>query len=174
MRSILAACFLIASTSLASAGVLVELVDGTKLTIESHWTDGDQVHLVRGGVDMIVAKARIKSIDDGVADPDVYRGSVAEQPKSDAPAEEERPLGEMSAAELEALHEEESHRLLDLQDKRFGALYGGEATPEAKKGADEAFVTQNKRSAKIWFAFQKAQKDEAGGVPTVPGVTQPQ
>ena len=59
MRRLLAAFLLLASGSLARAGELVEFTDGTKLTVESHWNDGDQVHLMRGGVDMTVAGSSI-------------------------------------------------------------------------------------------------------------------
>jgi hypothetical protein len=184
MRSVLTAFFLAASACLAQAGVLVELTDGTKLTVESHWNDGDQVHLVRGGVDMIVAKSRIKSIDEAAADPEVYRNGAQQDAKpaegeADAPAaasaaqEGEKPLGEMSAGELEQLHVDEANKLLELQDKRFGALYGGGASPEEQQKAKDAFATQNKRNAKVWFALEKARKAEAG-VPSVPAVEQPQ
>jgi len=180
MRSVLTAIFLAGAVCLAQAGVLVELTDGTTLTVESHWNDGDQVHLVRGGVDMIVAKSRIKSIDEAVADPEVYRdGTRAEakpgEARTEAAAGEpereqefEKPLGEMSAAELEQLHVDESDKLLELQDKRFGALYGGQASPEDQQGVQDAFMKQNQRNAKIWFALEKAKKAEAGEAPSVP------
>lgn len=184
MRSVLAAFLLIASASLGRAGVYVELTDGTKLTVESHWTDGEQVHLVRGGVDMIVPKSRIKSIDENASDPEVYRDGAPRAARqgeggTDVPAEAaaepaEKPLGEMSAAELQVLHVEESDKLLEAQDKRFGALYGGQTDPKEQQAAREAFTAQNKRNAKVWFALEKAKKADAAGAPSVPGVEQPQ
>ena len=191
MRSVLTAFFLAASACLAHAGVLVELTDGTKLTVESHWNDGDQVHLVRGGVDMIVAKSHIKSIDEAVGDPEVYRGGdgagtaaktdgdvpVAPAPAQPAGAQQAPPdptLSEMSADELKALHDEESARLLELQDKRFNALYGGDAKPDQQKQAEDAFYKQNRRTAQVWGALEKAKQAAGGGVPTVPRVEQPQ
>jgi hypothetical protein len=72
MRMALGAAFLLASACWARAGVHVVLDDGTKMTVESYWTDGEQVHLVTGGVDMIVTKARIKLLDEFAADPEPY------------------------------------------------------------------------------------------------------
>lgn len=72
MRTVLGAAILLASACWAQAGVHVVLDDGTKMTVESYWTDGDQVHLVTGGVDMIVTKARIKLLDEYAADPEPY------------------------------------------------------------------------------------------------------
>ena len=199
MRSVLTAFFLAASVCVAHAGVLVELTDGTKLTVESHWNDGDNVHLVRGGVDMIVPKSRIKSIDEAVADPEIYRdggsgtpAAAAGKPKADgdvpvaaAPAfnnaddvvPEHAPpdptLRDLSGDQLEALHDKEAAQLLELQEKRFNALHNGNAKPEEQKRADEAFYKQNRRTAQVFGELQKKRQGE-GSVPTVPPVEQPQ
>jgi len=192
MRRLLAALLLIASGSLARAGVLVELTDGTKLTVESHWSDGQQVHLVRGGVDMIVAKSRIKSMNDDVKDPEVYSGDAgadSEAAKADAPAASDAAaagaeaavapaaadpkLSGMSAEELDALRQQEMDRMNELNDKRWQAVYGDGATPQQKKAAEDAYFQQNRRTAQVTGALKKAQQAE-GGVPTVPRVEQPQ
>jgi len=190
MRTLLAACLLIAAAPLAHAGVLVKFTDGTTLTVESHWNDGEQVHLVRGGVDMIVAKSRIKAIDEDVADPEVYRGGGSGEAEATAdgaaqaapaggePAAQPQTAGDpdlsaMSAEELEALQHEEASRLLDLQEKSFNALHGGKATPDQQKQADDAFAEQNRRTVQVRGALEKAKKAD-GGVPTVPRVEQPQ
>lgn len=179
MRIVLAALVLMAAASAAHAGVLVELTDGTKLTVESHWIDGDQVHLVRGGVDMIVPKSRIKSMDEDVADPEVHRegGEVAGTATAAAPEADpgfEKPLGEMTVEELQDLHVDQAGKLLDAQDKRFTALYGGQADQKVKDAAQAEFVKQNKRNAKIWYALEKAKKDAAAAPPAAPTVEQPQ
>ena len=190
MRRLLAVLLLVASGSLAWAGELVELTDGTKLTVESHWNDGEQVHLIRGGVDMIVAKSRIKSIDDDVEDPEIYAGDAgAETPKADGqadapavadgaepqavPAAGEPKLSDMSADELQALQQQEMDRMNTLNDQRWQATYGGTATPQQVKAAEDAYFKQNARTAKVVGALKKAQQAE-GGVPTVPAVEQPQ
>jgi hypothetical protein len=192
MRRLLAAFLLVASASLARAGELVELTNGTKLTVESHWNDGDQVHLMRGGVDMIVAKSRIKSINDDVEDPEVYSGSGdagsgtakaddqagapaaadGAEPQA-APAGAEPQLTDMSADELEALRQQENDRMMELNDKRWQATYGGTATPQQVKAAEDAYFKQNRRNAQVAGALKKARAAE-GGVPTVPPVEQPQ
>jgi hypothetical protein len=190
MRRLLAAFLLIAPVSLAHAGVLVTLTDGTKVTVESHWNDGDQVHLVRGGVDMIVAKSRIKSMNDDVKDPEIYRdtGAASDAAETDAPAAADAAaagsevvpvaatadpkLSDMSPEELDALRQQELDRMNELNDKRWQALYGGGATPQQKKAAEDAYYQQNRRTAQVTGAFKKAQAE--GGVPTVPPVEQPQ
>jgi hypothetical protein len=192
MRTLLAACLLIAAP-LAHAGVRVEMTDGTTLTVESHWIDGQQVHLVRGGVDMIVAKSRIKAIDEDVPDPEVYRdhGTAAAEAtdvgdgqagEPGAPAGEPAPpqaaagdpkLSDLSEADLEALHGQEATRLTELQDERFHAAYGGGASPQAQQQIDDAVARQSHREAEVRAALQRAKTAEAG-VPTVPAVEQPQ
>ena len=188
MRSLLTAVFLAALVCVARAGVLVELTDGTKLTVESHWNDGADVHLVRGGVDMIVPKSRIKSMDEAAADPDVYRGTntpeaaetdgdvpapaPASGGASDQPAAADPSFSEMSADELKALHEEESARLLEAQDDRFNAIHGGAANQAERKAAEDAFYKQIRRTAQVWGAFEQAKQAESG-VPSVPRVEQP-
>jgi hypothetical protein len=192
MRRLLAAFLLVVSGSLARAGELVELTDGTKLTVESHWNDGNQVHLMRGGVDMIVVKSRIKSINDDVEDPEVYSGDAgAESAKAEGPggadaaavvedampaaaaAAAEPNLSEMSADELEAIRQQEDDRMMELNEKRWQATYGGTATPQQVKQAEDAYFKQGARTAKVAGALKKARQAE-GGVPTVPPVEQPQ
>lgn len=179
MRRVLAAFVLVASVCGARAGELVELTDGTTLTVESHWNDGEQVHLVRAGVDMIVAKSRIKSLKDDVPDPEIYRGdaggaaaaeaddagedapAVAE-PGTEAPRKVDPSLAQMPAGDLEALHHEEAEHLLDLQEKRFNAFHGGKADPQQKQQAEEDFSKQNQRTAEVWTALQRAKGAESG------------
>jgi len=180
MRWLLAALLLVVSGSLAHAGELIELTDGTKLTVESHWNDGDQVHLVRGGVTMIVAKSRIKSIDDDVKDPEVYtdRGAPAEPaaaeqpvqavaavaapPTAQAPQQVDPALIEMSASELEALQHQEAKRLRELQEKSFNALHGGTATPQQQRQAEALVAEQNQRAAQVRKALDTSRETEAG------------
>ena len=190
MRRLLAAGFLVLSGSLAHAGELVVLTDGTKLTVESHWNDGDQVHLVRGGVDVIVARSRIASIDGDVEDPEVYTaGDGGEPAKADAAAgsdvaaaggeavpvaaTDDVQLSDMSADELQALQQQEMDRMRELNEKRWQTTYGGTATAQQVKAAEDAYFKQNARTARISGALKTAQQSE-GGVPTVPPVEQPQ
>ena len=191
MRRLLLTVLLVASASLARAGELVELTDGTKLTVESHWNDGDQVHLMRGGVDMIVAKSRIKSINGDVKDPEVYSGDAGSEtakadrqagtpdvvdgaePQAVPAAGAEPKLSEMSADELEALQQQEMDHMIELNDKRWQATYGGTSTPQQVKEAEDAYAKQNSRTARVSGALKKARQAE-GGVPTVPPVEQPQ
>jgi|SRR5688572_1388688 len=210
MRSLLASVLLIASAHLVHAGALVELHDGTKLPVDSYWTDGDELHLVRGGVDLIVDKSRVKSIDDDATDDDTGgtlgnaearqdgepsdagRAKVreADEPAGEAgddeatadagadepQAEGETQLSEMTVDELETLHRERSRELLDAQQRRFSALYGGKASNDEKKAADAAFRKENKASAAIWFQLEKARAAQAQApeAPAVPAVPQPE
>jgi hypothetical protein len=189
MRTLLAACLLI-TAPLAHAGVRVEMTDGTTLTVESHWFDGQQVHLVRGGVDMIVAKSRIKAIDEDVPDPEVYRdhgpeaaeasndgggqaGSATGEPAPPQAVAGASTLSDLSEADLEALHGQEAARLTELQDERFHAAYGAGVSPQERKQIDDAVARQSRRTAEVRAELQRAKTAE-GGYPTVPAVEQPQ
>src|SRR5437879_10632122 len=62
MRLITAAGLLVLSTGPALGAYLVELDAGDRMTVDSYWEDGDRVHLMRGGVDLIVPRRRIRSL----------------------------------------------------------------------------------------------------------------
>src|SRR5437867_8917605 len=62
MRLITAAGLLVLSTGPALGSYLVDLEAGERMTVDSYWEDGDRVHLMRGGVDMSVARGRVRGI----------------------------------------------------------------------------------------------------------------
>src|SRR5213594_3829548 len=62
MRLITAAGLLVLSTGPALGAYLVDLDAGDRMTVDSYWEDGDRVHLLRGGVDLIVPRRRIRSL----------------------------------------------------------------------------------------------------------------
>ena len=63
--------------------------------------------------------------------------------------------------------------MMELNEKRWQVTYGGTATPQQVKAAEDAYFKQNARTAKVAGALKKARQAE-GGVPTVPPVEQPQ
>ncbi|TMB53700.1 MAG: hypothetical protein E6J60_09490 [Deltaproteobacteria bacterium] len=62
MRLITAAGLLVLSTGPALGAYLVDLDAGDRMTVDSYWEDGDRMHLMRGGVDLSVARRRVRSI----------------------------------------------------------------------------------------------------------------
>ena len=50
------------STGPALGAYLVDLDAGDRMTVDSYWEDGDRMHLMRGGVDLSVARRRVHSI----------------------------------------------------------------------------------------------------------------
>jgi len=98
MRMAFGAAIVLASACWVQAGVHVVLDDGTKMTVESYWTDGEQVHLITGDVDLIVSKARIKLLDEYAADPEPYEAFGSGEAKVDGVA----PAAEVAEASPEA------------------------------------------------------------------------
>ena len=59
--------FVCAAALSAQAGYWVELESGESFAVDSFWREGSQVHLVRGGMDMIVDGSRIRRLEEGDA-----------------------------------------------------------------------------------------------------------
>jgi len=64
------------STGPALGAYLVDLDAGDRMTVDSYWEDGDRMHLMRGGVDLSVARRRVRSIHEvsGAEERDVKPG----------------------------------------------------------------------------------------------------
>lgn len=168
MRIILAVLGLMALVSVpAHAAWRVTLKTGEVLTVESYWREGDQVHLVRGGVDLIVDDARIESLEDGAPEPETGVQSATARTETDEeaatpppatadpadakPTETEKQyqerLGEMTTDELKVEEDHVTNALLDAQAKRFQARYGGKASKEGVEAANAAFRQAQEREA---------------------------
>src|SRR5437899_10699860 len=77
MRLITAAGLLVLSTGPALGAYLVDLDAGDRMTVDSYWEDGDRVHLLRGGVDLIVPRRRIRSLKEASGEEGSANGSAA-------------------------------------------------------------------------------------------------
>jgi hypothetical protein len=134
----------------AQAAWLVELTTGETLTVESYWRDGDQTHLMRGGIDIIVDTNRIKSMTDGAPAPDLGLQSATASPGASESADRSEPIALPSAApepvetlgayqerlaamtveELAVEQRQATNALLEAQAARFEAQYGGKPKGE--------------------------------------------
>jgi hypothetical protein len=158
----------------AHAAWLVELTTGETLTVQSYWRDGDQTHLIRGGVDIIVDNDRIKRLEDGAPEPETGLQNAtarrddgeaavpARVPRSDAKPVEamshyRKRLDDMTVDELASEQERASDALMKAQAARFEAKYGGKSEAEVAK------LTKDFEAAKQreWAAQSKLKERSA-------------
>jgi len=164
MRIVISVLGLLALMSMpVHAAWRVTLKTGEVLTVESYWRDGDKTHLVRGGIDMIVANDRIESMEDGVAEPETgvqsatarrndgepVANSADPTPATDGTVESmqayhER-LGEMNDEDLKVEEERMTNALLEAQAARFHARHGGTASKDDIAAADKKFRDMQRR-----------------------------
>jgi len=150
MRIALVTAFICTAVLGAQAGYVVELETGETFAVESFWREGTKVHLMRGGMDMIVEGSRIRRLEEGEieamppsAPAPERREAAAEEAPSEAPATEpsdwtppesyreatrtadddERPIQEWTLDELEAEDRRASKRLLRAQQERSEAKF---------------------------------------------------
>lgn len=154
------------TATFASAAWVVELDGGDKLTVDDYWEEGGRLHLVRGGVDLIVDKARLRKVEQGAeplfalgpapaaaagsAEAAAPSGTAAEEvPAAPAaePADPNAPLG--TREELEAKQAAVEDRLLKAQQERFEATARGESEDTLKKlGAGFRHAQDERRDVK--------------------------
>jgi hypothetical protein len=132
------------SASAAGAAWTVELSGGERLTVESHWREGDRIHLVKGGVDLIYPASRVVSLhevaDDAADLPAPRRAPVtADTPAARSTAEAP------SRDDLEAEKARIEKHLLRVQAERFEAQARGDDTKALKHLDREFHRTQQRR-----------------------------
>ena len=143
MRLITAAGLLVLSTGPALGAYLVDLDAGDRMTVDSYWEDGDRVHLLRGGVDLIVPRRRIRSLKETSGAEVSANGSA---PASTPPRA--RPADAQSKASPEDLQAEQrriSHHLLRVQQERFEARNRNDPPAKLKRLEKEFQRTQKRR-----------------------------
>ena len=143
MRLITAAGLLVLSTGPALGAYLVDLDAGDRMTVDSYWEDGDRVHLLRGGVDLIVPRRRIRSLKETSGAEVSANGSA---PASTPPRA--RPADAQSKASPEDLQVEQrriSHHLLRVQQERFEARNRNDPPAKLKRLEKEFQRTQKRR-----------------------------
>jgi hypothetical protein len=144
MRLLTAAGLLALSAGTALAAYVVELDAGDRMTVDSYWEEGDQVHLMRGGIDLNVPRSRIRSLKEvsGAAEAGV-------RPPAPAPASRGTAEAPPSRQELEAQQRRIEHHLIRVQQERFEARARGDA-PKTLRRLDKEFTrTQKRRSDSI-------------------------
>lgn len=171
MRIVAAVLGLLALVSVpAHAAWLVKLKTGEVLTVQSYWRDGDKTHLTRGGVDIIVDNDRIESMEDGAPEPETAVQSATARTRggaaagsaaasnagapADAPAGDAKPveavkgyrerLDAMTTEELQAEQRRVSDHVLEVQNERFAAMFGGKSKEEIE-AADKQFKAVQQR-----------------------------
>ena len=144
MRLITAAGLLVLSTGPALGSYLVDLDAGERMTVDSYWEDGDRMHLVRGGVDLIVPRRRIRSVKETSAAVD--SAAVPARPESappHAPSASEKNTA--SREELQADQRRIEHHLLRVQQERFEAKNRNDPPAKQKRLDKEFQRTQRRR-----------------------------
>lgn len=122
---------------------MVDLVGGQRLIVDSYWEEGDRTHLVRGGGELVVPRARIR----GMKEVD-----VRESPS--APSEVARPAarGARDAAvaslppeDLRMRQAAIERHLLRVQRERFEAEARGDSAAKMRRLNREFERTQQRR-----------------------------
>ena len=146
MRWTIAAGLVALAVRTASAGFVVELADGDRMTVDNYWTDGDKAHLQREGGDLIIPRARIRSVSAVDTPSAAHADSRSASPKANASSREE----------LEAREVGESRHMLRIQQERFEAEARGES-PEHLKSLDSQFRRARQRRADALRALDQLQ-----------------
>jgi hypothetical protein len=150
MRFALVTAFICTAALGAQAGYVVELETGETFTVESFWREGQNVHLMRGGMDMIVDGSRIRRLEEQEADaaplaepeprrrqaavdaapaeapepaPSAWMPPEAYQTATRTADDDERPIDEWTVEELEAEDHRASKRLLRAQEELAEAQF---------------------------------------------------
>ncbi len=144
MRLITAAGLLVLSTGPALGAYLVDLEAGERMTVDSYWEEGDRVHLMRGGVDLIVPRGRIRSLKEasGAAGSDDTPARPASTPP---PSRAASAKGTASREDLKAEQRRIEHHLLRVQQERFEARNRKDPPGKLKRLEKEFQRTQKRR-----------------------------
>ena len=144
MRLITAAGLLVLSTGPALGAYLVDLEAGDRMTVDSYWEEGDRVHLVRGGVDLIVPRRRIRSLKEasGAAGSD---DTPARRASTPPPSRAASAKGTASREDLKAEQRRIEHHLLRVQQERFEARNRKDPPGKLKRLEKEFQRTQKRR-----------------------------
>ena len=133
----------------AQAAYYVELTTGEKLTVQGYWRDGEDVHLMRGGVDVIVKHSRIKSIEEGAPEPEMRPESATATGSASAgsPSTATEPAADMgSEADAEAAAEEaEPRERLSAYKSRVGEMTVEQLQAEEERASNEMLAAQAAR-----------------------------
>jgi hypothetical protein len=143
MRLITAAGLLVLSTGPALGGYVVDLDAGDRMTVDSYWEDGDRVHLMRGGVDLIVPRSRIRSLKE-TSGGSGSTGAPARPASAAAPHTASAP-SPASREELAAQQRRIEHHLLRVQQERFEAKNRNDPPGKQKRLDKEFRRTQQRR-----------------------------
>ena len=153
MRTTVVAAVLACSVGTASGAYLVELRGGDRLTVDSYWEDGDRTHLVRGGVDMIVPKSRVRGIRE------VEGEALAAPPAARATRGVSQSAGRASREDLQAQQQGLMKHFFRIQREKFEAENRGDPPQKLKRLARE-YERTNRRRLELQRELERAQAAE--------------
>jgi hypothetical protein len=140
---------LVLSASAVGAAYVVELSTGERLIVESHWEEGDRVHLMKGGVDLIYPKSRIVSLQESEdEEADVAPPTRRAAPPSDTPVMRSDAQEQRGREDLEVEQQRIEKHLLRVQAERFEAQARGD-DPKAFKRLDREFRRTQVRRGEV-------------------------
>jgi hypothetical protein len=143
-RLALSAGLLILSAGTSLADYVFD-IDGTRVTAESYWEDGEQLHLIRRGVELSVLKTSVRGMET-VTDSEPV-------PPSEPPAMARAPLAEaatpsrdpVTTEDLDRQEKAVSRHLLRIQRERFEAEARGEPARKLERLTKEFNRTRHRR-----------------------------
>jgi hypothetical protein len=150
MRTTVVAVVLACSVGTASGAYLVDLGGGDRLTVDSYWEDGDRTHLVRGGVDMIVPKRRVRSIHE--AEGTSFAAAPATRGVSQS-------AGRASREDLQAQQQGLMKHFFRIQREKFEAENRGDP-PQKLRRLTREYERTNRRRQELQRELERAQAAE--------------
>jgi hypothetical protein len=191
MRIALVAAFICTAAFSAQAGYVVELETGETFAVESFWREGSKVHLMRGGMDMIVEGSRIRRLEQGEVEavppsapmPERREAAAEEAPEAvpaSAPSawtppdayreatratdDDERPIQEWTLDELEAADRRASKRLLRAQQERSEAKFR-DVSDSQRERIEERFWRNKKLERTVDTQLKRRVAETNGETP---------
>jgi hypothetical protein len=139
---------LLVTVGTSRAGHLVDLGDGRRMIVDSYWNDGNQVHLVRGGVDLSLPVSRVRVLRE-VTTPGEYEPVLVKPSMSDSSEPLEHPERDLEAEDRRIVN-----HLLRVQRERFEARMRGDS-PRTLRRLEREFRRTQQRHAEVTDAIER-------------------
>jgi hypothetical protein len=143
-RLALSAGLLILSAGTSLADYVFD-VDGTRVTAESYWEEGEELHLNRGGVEMTVLKTSVhgmETVPDAPPLPETETHPLVRDPLPEAVTPSRDPV---TTEDLDRQEKAVARHLLRVQREKFEAEARGEPARKLARLAKEFDRTRTRR-----------------------------